>query len=52
MAKYRAELVDGEEWMEKVITKGGLRQEWKRRRVEERKGKKLGRSGSMVVGAR
>ena len=37
MAKSAAEIADEEEGMEKVITEGGLRQEWKRRRAEERK---------------
>jgi len=39
MAKAGAELGDEEEGMVKVITEGGLRQEWKRRR--------FGRQGSM-----
>jgi len=36
--------------MEKVITEGGLRQEWKRRRAEERKvkGAGMGRKGSSI----
>jgi len=37
MAKSEAELGGEDEGMEKVITEGGLRQEWKRRRAEERK---------------
>jgi len=45
MAKAGAELGDEEEGMEKVITEGGLRQEWKKRRAEERKvmGRGMGR---------
>jgi len=46
MAKSRAELGDEEEeeegGMEKVIMEGDLRQEWKRRRAEERKVKGTG----------
>jgi len=42
MAKAGTELGDDEEGMEKVITEGGLRQEWKRRRTEERKVEKVG----------
>jgi len=42
MAKSGAELGYEDEGMEKVITEGGLRQEWKRRRVEERKVKGTG----------
>ena len=34
MAKSGAELGDEDEGMNKVITEGGLRQEWKRRRAE------------------
>jgi len=42
MAKSGAELGDEDEGMNKVITEGGLRQEWKRRRAEERKVKGTG----------
>jgi len=42
MAKSGANLGDEEEGIEKVITEGGLRQEWKRRRAEERKVKGTG----------
>ena len=42
MAKSAAEFGDEEEGVEKVITEGGLRQEWKRRRAEERKVKGTG----------
>jgi len=42
MAKSGAELGGEDEGMETVITKGGLRQEWKRRRAEERKVKGTG----------
>jgi len=42
MAKAGAELGDEDEGMQKVITEGGLRQEWKRRRAEERKVKGTG----------
>ena len=35
MAKFGAELGGEDEGMEKVITEGGWRQEWKRRRAEE-----------------
>jgi len=42
MAKPGAELGEEDEGMEKVITEGGLRQEWKRRRAEERKVKGMG----------
>jgi len=53
----RAELGDEEEGMEKVIIERDLRQEWKRRRAEERKvkgtgmGQTVGRSGGMMAGA-
>jgi len=36
MAKSREELGDEEEGMEKIIMEGDSRQEWKRRRAEER----------------
>ena len=42
MAKSGAELGDEEEAMGEVITEGGLRQEWERRRAEERKLKGTG----------
>ena len=42
MAKAGAELGDENEGMQKVITEGGLRQEWKKRRAEERKVKGTG----------
>jgi len=42
MAKAGAELGDMDEGMQKVITEGRLRQEWKRRRAEERKVKETG----------
>ena len=42
MAKARVELGDEDEGMNKVITEGGLRQEWKRRRTEERRVKRTG----------
>jgi len=42
MAKPEASLGDEEEGMVKVITERGLRQEWKRRRAEERKVKGTG----------
>jgi len=47
MAKSRAELGGEEEGMEKIIMEGDLRQEWKRRRAEERKVKGTG-MGQMV----
>jgi len=45
MAKLGAELGDEDMGMQKVITEGELRQEWKRRRAEERKvkGTRMGR---------
>jgi len=57
MAKSRAELGDEEEGKEKVIMQGDLRQEWKRRRAEERKvkgtgmGQTVGRSRGMMARA-
>jgi len=42
MAKAEAELGDEDEGMQKVITERGLRQEWRRRRAEERKVKGTG----------
>jgi len=42
MAKSGAELGDEDGGMERVITEGGLREEWKRRRAEERKVKGTG----------
>ena len=42
LAREGAEVGDEGERMEKVITEGGLRQEWKRSRAEERKVKGSG----------
>jgi len=42
MAKSGAELGGEEEGMGKVITEGGLKQEWRRRRAEEQKFKGAG----------
>ena len=42
MAKSGAELGEEDEGMNKVITEGGLRQDWERRRAEERKVKGTG----------
>ena len=42
MAKVGTELGDEDEGIQKVITEGGLKQEWKKRRAEERKVKGTG----------